>query len=103
MNNFEFISYVATPDEKHLGIAIVKAYGKMILCFKVVPNKEGGSYFVASPSVKLKDVDTNQDYYKECILIDSRSEHDDLISMIKRNVKKYIESEKKSSVASAPF
>jgi hypothetical protein len=84
MNKFEFLNYIPTPGEKHLGIATVRIYGKIIFRFKIVPTKDGTSFFPAAPSVKIGEGDQP---YKSAFEMDSRSEHEELNDMIKKNVK----------------
>lgn len=78
---FEFIKYQPTPEEKHLGIATVKLYGKLIARFKIIPTKDGTSFFPASGSLKIGDK------YESCLTLDSNSEKEDLDAMIKAHVR----------------
>lgn len=80
----EFIKYESTPGEKHLGIASVKLYGKIILRYKIVPTKDGASFFAAPSAFKMSATDT----YQASVLIDSHSENEMLMNFIKENVKK---------------
>lgn len=84
MNKFEFLSYIPTPGEKHLGIATVRIYGKIICRYKIVPTKDGSSYFPAAPSVKIGD---GEQPYKSAFELDSRSEHEELTDIVKKGVK----------------
>jgi len=78
---FEFIKYEPTPQEKHLGIATVKLYGKIIARYKIVPTKDGTSFFPAAASYKVGD------RYESCLILDSNSEKEELDAMIKANVR----------------
>ncbi len=80
---FEFIKYEPTPQEKHLGIATVKLYGKIIARYKIVPTKDGTSFFPAAASYK------EGDRYESCLILDSNSEKEELDAMIKANVRAY--------------
>ncbi len=77
---FEFLKYELTPGEKHLGIATVKLYGKMIAKYKIVPTKDGSAFFPAAPSIKIGDK------YESCIMLDSNSDKQELDTLIKANV-----------------
>ena len=76
MGNFEFVRYEATPGEKHLGIATVKAYGRIVLRYKIVPNKDGSGFFPAAASYKLPS-HGGEDAYISAFLLDSRSEEEE--------------------------
>ncbi len=78
--NFEFKKYEPTPGEKHLGIATVKLYGKIIARFKIIPTKDGTSFFPASGSLKVGDK------YENCLTLDSTSEKEELDALIKAHV-----------------
>ena len=80
----EFLKFEATPEEKHIGIASVKLYGKIIIRYKIVPTKEGGNFFVAPAAFKMSATDT----YQSSVLIDSHTENEELMNFIKMNVKK---------------
>ncbi len=45
MNNFEFLSYEAVQNEKFLGVCTLRAWGKIILRYKIIPGKEGRGFF----------------------------------------------------------
>lgn len=78
---FEFIKYETTPQEKHLGIATVKLYGKLIARYKIVPTKDGTSFFPAAASYKIND------RYESCLILDSNSEKEELDALIKAHVR----------------
>jgi len=77
---FEFLKYELTPNEKHLGIATVKLYGRMIAKYKIVPTKDGSAFFPAPPSIKIGDK------YESCLMLDSNSDKQELDVLIKANV-----------------
>lgn len=78
---FEFIKYEPTPQEKHLGIATVKLYGKLIARYKIIPTKDGASFFPASGSLKIGE------RYESCLTLDSNSDKEELDSLIKTYVR----------------
>lgn len=85
--SFEFIDYIATPEEKHLGIARVKAWGKIVLRFKIVPTKDGSSFFPAAASYKI--IENGTERYVPAFILDSNSDKEDLESLIKSNVRRF--------------
>ncbi len=92
MSNFEFISYLSTPQEKHLGIATVKMYNKIILRYKIVLGKDGVTFFPASASYKISD--QSGDRYISAFTLDSLSEKEEVEGLIRSNVKRQLESNK---------
>ena len=69
MTNFEFLSYDTVVGEKFLGIATVRAWGKIILRYKIVPNKDGSGFFASPSSIK------NGDRFESAFMIDSTYEN----------------------------
>lgn len=88
MSNFEFVSYVPTPTEKHLGIATVKAYGKFILRYKVIPTKDGQNFFPAPASYKIGEA------YVHAFQLDSNSDKEELENLIKNSVRPQVNTSK---------
>ncbi len=86
MNKFEFISYQETPGEKHLGIATINVYGKIIVRVKIVPNKDGTGFFINCAKFKV-----GSDYL-DSFLLESRSEDAEMERVIKEGVKKSMRS-----------
>lgn len=84
MNKFEFLNYTPTPGEKHLGIATVRIYGKIICRYKIVPTKDGSGFFPAAPSVKIGE---GEQPYKSAFELDSRSEYEELTEIVKKHVR----------------
>ncbi len=93
--SFEFIEYVPTPGEKHLGIAKVKCWGRIVLRYKIVPTKDGSGYFPVPASYKL--VENGTDRYVPAFILDSNSDKEDLEGLIKSNVKKFMSPSASSS------
>jgi hypothetical protein len=87
--DFQFLEYTATPSEKHLGIVTVKAYGKIILRFKIIPNKDGTGYFVGCASYKMPNA-AGGDSYEEAFIIDSNYENKQVNTLIMSNVKQFM-------------
>lgn len=87
MSQYQFIKYEPTPTEKHLGIATVKLYGKIILRYKMVATKDGTGYFPAAASYKMPNT---TDQYYSAFMLDSTSEREELEGFIKHHVKSWM-------------
>jgi len=90
MENYKFISYIATPTEKHLGIATICFHDKVILRFKVIPNKDGNGFFFGTSAFKIS-TDGEDDRYIESFMIDSRSEQELLHEYMRAHVRREME------------
>jgi hypothetical protein len=91
MSPFEFLSYESTPGEKYYGIATVRAWGKIILKYKIVPGKDGQGFFPAPGSYKVGiDPLTGKDRYDRIFMVDSSYENKLLEDMIRHHVTPYL-------------
>jgi len=82
-NNFEFKSYIATPNDQYmLGIAKVKLYGKVVANFKHVKTKDGTGDFFCSASYSIQDA-TGEKKYLPCVMLDSRDDEEELLNFIR--------------------
>jgi hypothetical protein len=86
---FEFLSYLPTPNDKSLGIVTIKAYGKIILRYKVVAGKEGHGFFLSPSSYKVGTDAMGKDIYEKCFMIDSIYENKLLEDLVRANVNPY--------------
>lgn len=87
MQNFEFVDYKPTPNDKFmLGLATVRAYGKIVLIFKHVQTKSGAPFFCLPSYSVGEGVDKR---YVSAATIDSRYEDQALQEFLKEQVKKY--------------
>lgn len=86
MTPFEFLKYVPTPGEKYLGICTVRVYSKVILRYKIIPTKDGTSFFPAAASYKMPSTD-GQDHYTPAFMLDSQCDKEELDELIKANVR----------------
>ncbi len=84
MNNFEFLNYDAVSGEKFLGIATIRAWGKIILRYKIVPGKEGKGFFASASSIK------NGERYESAFMLDSNYENQALQALIKEKVSNHL-------------
>lgn len=78
---FEFLEFVKTPGEKYVGVAVIRAYGKIILRYKIVPKKDGNGFFPAPASVKIEEK------YEQAFEIDSSYEDKKIREMVMENIK----------------
>lgn len=87
MDDFEFLNYLQTPDEKYfMGIATTRIYGKIVLKYKIVQKKDNSGYFIAPPNYRLPVKEDGTHKYIDAFLIDSRTEHDLLLEFIRKHV-----------------
>ncbi len=86
MSNYKFISYTKTPGEKHWGIAAISVDDKILLRYKIMPNKEGNSFYPVPASYKIDDT------YVPAITIDSNIQKEEIETLIRTWVKKAISS-----------
>lgn len=87
MQPYEFLKFLPTPNEKHIGIATVRLYGKLILRYKIVPNKDGSGFYPVPASYKVPDpAGGSADHYIRAFMIDSEMEKEELESLIKSHV-----------------
>lgn len=82
---YQFLKYELTPGEKYLGIATVKAFDKIILRYKIVPTKDGQSFFAAAASYKVPSPEG--DRYIPSFTLDSISETEELMQVIRQGVR----------------
>lgn len=85
---FEFMDYVATPAEKHHGIVRIKAFGKIVLRYKIMPKKDGSGWFPICASYKIPGPEG--DSYVSAFVLDSNSDKEDVEALIRANVKRHI-------------
>ena len=85
MTNFEFLSYEAVQNEKFLGVATVRAWGKIILRYKIIPGKEGRGFFCSPASVKVNEK------YESAFMVDSSYENQSLQALLKQEVSKHLD------------
>ncbi len=102
MDQFEFIKYEATPGEKQEGIAFIKAYGRIMLRFKIVKTKDGKAYFPACSSYKVGS-QNGEDVYLAAFIIDSKSEDEELRNLIRMKVAPFLDIQKGKSEFTDPF
>ena len=89
MSNFEFLDYMPTPNEKHLGIATVMLFGRVFHKYKILPAKDGKGFFPVPASYKVGD---NYIHAFGLALKKDGSDNGtaELINLIRDNVKRVI-------------
>lgn len=90
MSNIEFLKYEETPGEKHFGIATVRLYGKVVLRYKIVPNRDGTGFFPCAASYKMPAAGGEPERYVPSFILDSNSEKDEVEGIIKAHVKHHM-------------
>lgn len=87
MRDIEFLSYLATPTEKHIGIATVLYDHNIVLSYKINLSKEGNGFYLTPPSFKNSSTDEWHDWHS----IDSRSKQKSIFEMIRNNIRSFVE------------
>jgi hypothetical protein len=86
MNNFEFKSYIPTPDDQYmLGLVKIKLYGKIVITFKEVKTKDGTGIFYCTQNYAMKDA-LGEKKYIACAQLDSRDDEQELQDFIRVHV-----------------
>jgi len=82
----QFLGFVETPSEKHLGIASVRVDHKYVFRFKIAVTKDGSRHFPAAASYKIPDA--SGDRYVEAFVIDSRTDDEEIKKFVMEGVRK---------------
>jgi len=100
MNDFQFISYIPTPNDQYmLGIAKIKAFGKLELRYKHVKTKDGSGTFFCTNNFTTQDA-SGEKKYLPCFLLDSRSDEENLMDLLRDGVNRAIHA--KSAIPHQP-
>ena len=97
----QFLKYVPVTGEKHLGIAIVRYFGKIILRYKVMASQEGG-YWVSPGSAKIGVKRDGKDNYEEWFQLDSSFDRDEMKDFILSHVEPILAQKQGSVFAPQP-
>ena len=97
----QFLKYVPVQGEKHLGIAIVRWLGKIILRYKVMTSQDGSGYWVAAGSAKIGVKRDGKDNYEEWFQLDSSYDRDEMKEFILQHVEPIL-AQKQASVFAPP-
>ena len=81
----QFLKYIPMPGEKHLGVAMVRWFGKIILTYKVMPSQDGG-YWISPGSTKIGVKRDGKDNYQEWFQLDSNYDRDEMKEFILSHV-----------------
>ena len=81
----EFLGFIQTPSEKHAGIATVRVNKSIVLRFKLAQKKDGSGYFPACAAYKIPDA--SGDRYIDAFMLDSRSDDEEIKSLVIREFK----------------
>lgn len=85
MNPFEFLSFEPISGEKIFGIVTIRAWGKIIIKFRVIPKKDG-TPFASVPTFKNGLNADGGDKYDKVFIIDSAYEKKMLDDLIEKNL-----------------
>lgn len=97
----QFLKYVPVTGEKHLGIAIVRWLGKIILRYKVMASQDGSGYWTAAGSAKIGVKRDGKDNYEEWFQLDSSYDRDEMKEFILQHVEPIL-AQKQASVFAPP-
>ena len=86
--NFQFIDYIPVQNEKHMGIAVVKAFNAIVLRYKIIMRKDGKGFFPGAPCYKIGDS------WIPALDIDSKQLSDEVAGLIRSEVDKRLKGQK---------
>jgi len=98
--DIKFLKYELTPECKHIGIAHVLLFNKIVLRYKIVPTKDGLGTFVAMPSYKREQ--NGEERWHHWFLLDSQSFAEEVTDVIKDEVYK-ISNPQQQQAQTQPF
>jgi hypothetical protein len=87
---YDFLEFVPTPSEKHIGVVTLSALlidkTRIILRYKLHPNKDATGYFIGVTGYKMPDRSTG-DEYDDCFELDSKYAEKEIKKLINANVR----------------
>lgn len=86
---FEWMKFIKTDGEKHVGIAVIRYDRRFIFRFKVMPSDHGG-YWITTASLKMGSVQ-GKDKYEPAFSLDSEYEKSQMTDFILECVNKELE------------
>jgi hypothetical protein len=92
----EFLKFDKTPQEKHLGVASIRADRRFIFRFKIMSNPKGEGYFLNAPALKIDEK------YWPAFAFDSSYESDQVKEFVLTHVKSALGAPK-TQVFADPF
>lgn len=91
----QFISYTPTPGEKYIGVSAITTTVKARVLYKIIPTKDGSSFYPVTTSVKIGDS------YSSAFVVDSNIEKEEIENIIKQGVKKALSQPQQKPIASS--
>lgn len=98
----QFLKYVPVHGEKHIGIAIVRWLGKIILRYKILPSQDGSGYWVSAGSTKMGLRPDGKDKYEEWFQLDSSYDKEEMKDFVLANVEIEIKKTSGNAFAASP-
>lgn len=86
MQGLEFLSFVKTPGEKHIGIATIRLDRRFIFRFKIAPSAHANSLWITKAAYKAGTRQDGKDNYEEAFEFDSSFEKKHIDSFVEENV-----------------
>ena len=96
---FEWMKFIKTEGEKHLGIAIIRYERRFIFRFKIMPSEHGG-YWATTASMKTGNTG-GKDKYEPAFSLDSDYEKSQMMDFVLACVEQ--ELSKQSNTSSSVF
>lgn len=96
-DKLEFLKYIPTPGERHVGIAVIRYEKRIIFRFKIQPNDKGG-FWVTPPALKTGNVD-GKDRYEASFALDSAYESELMQDFVRNHVNDIINQPKQKQPA----
>lgn len=89
-NGLEFLEFVKTPGEKHIGIATVRLDRRFVFRFKVSPSVNANSIWITKAAYKCGTRQDGKDNYEDAFEFDSSFEKKHIESFVEENVNRIL-------------
>lgn len=86
MQGLEFLSFVKTPGEKHIGIATIRLDRRFIFRFKIAPSAHANSLWITKAAYKAGIRPDGKDNYEEAFEFDSSFEKKHIDAFVEDHV-----------------
>jgi len=97
MAKYQFVDFIPTPNEKHLGVISVRIHGDPIslVRYKIVARKDGTGVFPNIASYKMPDRMPGEEY-DESWMPEMRSDYDSLVKFIIHSYNEWLKGQQPS-------
>jgi hypothetical protein len=103
MAKYQFVDFVPTPTEKHVGIISVRIHGDPIslVRYKIVARKDGTGHFPNIASYKMPNRMPGEEY-DESWMPEMRSDYDQLVKFIVHSYNEWVRAQQPSVFTPQP-